>query len=176
MPSFEISERDSSSKLNTKNQQQSSTKFLPAYDSSLIGALQSDHEEIIYLYDKVLNAAMNKEYASLQLLLVEFASSFTNHIHVEDVKLYGFLKTLVRNKCHLEQRVVANFCSEMKNTSISIFTFLSQSPYIPVKENTLEYFIKEFSEIGVILQDRIEREERILYPIYRKSRKVINIS
>ena len=176
MSSFKKMKRDYSSKLDAKGLQQNSTKSLPTFDSCLIEALKNDHEEIILLYDKVLNASKNREYMALQSLLVEFATSLTNHIKLEDQKLYGYLKTLARNKSHVEQRAVANFTSEMKNISISIFSFLSQSPYIPVNENTNDDFIKEFRQMGFILQDRMEHEESILYPIYQKSRKVINIS
>ena len=176
MPSFKKMKSDYASKLKAKDQQQNSTKSLPAFDSCLIEALQSDHEEIILLYDKMLKAAEKREYMALQSLLVEFATSLTNHIKLEDQKLYSYLKTLARDKSHVEQRAVTDFCSEMKNISISIFTFLSQSPYIPVNENTHDDFIKEFRQMGFILQDRMEREESILYPIYQKSRKVINIS
>ena len=176
MPSFAKIKRDKSTKSHKKNQNHNSDKFLPVYDFSLIGALESDHEEIVLLFDKVLKAAKNKEYASLQLLIVEFATSFTNHIQVEDERLYGYLKTLASKKSQVEQKVVAGFSSEMKNISISIFSFLSQSPYIPVNENNIEYFIDEFSQMGLQLQDRIEREEKILYPIYKNSQKVVNIS
>ena len=86
------------------------------------------------------------------------------------------LKILASNKSQLEQNVVADFSSEMKDISISIFAFLTQSPFIPVNENNINVFIEEFQKLGLQLQDRIQREEKILYPIYKNSRKVVDIS
>ena len=176
MPSLEITKQDNRTKSNNKSRRHKASKKLPAYDMSLIGVLESDHEKILALYNKILRKAREKEFASLQLTLVEFATAFTNHIQVEDEMLYGYLKTLASTKSFTEQKVVAEFSSEMKNISISVFTLFSQSPYIPVSENSIDHFIKEFKQMGILLQDRIEREEKILYPIYKSSRKVINIS
>lgn len=156
--------------------QASSTHNLPAYDISLLDGLEHDHQELLDLFTKVLNFTKNNEYANVQLSLVEFASVFTNHIHIEDEQLYGYLKILANHKSCLEQKVVADFSAEMKKVSISVFSFLSQSPNIPVNENNAESFIKEFEKIGLLLQDRINREENILYPIYKNSRRVVNIS
>jgi hypothetical protein len=167
---------DNSSQPDSQNQPINSTRSLPAYDNSLIGALESDHEEIIVLYNQVLKTARNRDYSVLQRMLGEFATLFTNHIQMEDERLYGYLKTLASKKSQVEQRVVAGFCSEMKNISITIFSSVSQSPNIPVNDKNVDDFIKEFSEVGFTLQDRIEREESILYPIYENSRKVVDIS
>ena len=166
MPSFEsFKKSENSSKTHLNKRLNKPTNFLPAYDFSLIGALESDHEQILKLYDEVLKAANSRKFETLQLLLVEFATSFTNHIQVEDELLYGYLKTLASTRSHTEQRVVAEFSSEMKNISISVFSFLSQSPYIPVTDSTIDNFIEEFTQMGTLLQDRIKREEKNLYPI-----------
>ncbi len=175
MHSLEIINKKSLTKAN-RSKQPKISQYLPVYDMSLIGALESDHIQILDLYNKILTSAKNEKYLSMQLSLVEFATSFTDHIQIEDEKLYGYLKILAKNKSHLEQKIVAGFHSEMKNISISVFSFLSQSPHIPVNENNVDNFIAEFEQIGLLLQDRIKREEMILYPIYKNSRKVVNIS
>ncbi len=177
MPFLKKTKTKNSSKPNIKSRRQhGASTILPIYDFSLIGALESDHEQILTLYNKALKKAREKEFASLQLTLVEFATAFTNHIQVEDERLYGYLKTLASIKSPIEQKVVGEFSSEMKNISISVFSFFSQSPYIPVNENTIDNFIEEFKQMGTLLKDRIEREEKILYPIYNSSRKVVDIS
>ncbi len=167
---------DNSSKPDSQNKQKNSARTLPAYDTSLIGALKSDHEDIVILYNQVLKTARSRDYIALQRMLGEFATLHTNHTQMEDERIYGYLKTLASKKSHVEQRVLADFSSEMKNISISIFSSVSQSPNIPVNDKTVEAFIEEFSLMGFILQDRIEREECILYPIYENSRKVVDIT
>ena len=66
------------------------------------------------LYSKILDSANNEEYIHLEFLLKDFATSFTDHIHVEDEMLYGYLKLLASNKSDLEQKVVTKFAFEMK--------------------------------------------------------------
>jgi len=139
------------------------------FDSGLIHHLENDHKELLDLYNQVLGSAKNNEFNILQLSLVEFATSFTTHIEIEDEQLYGYLIDLASGKSALEQKVVSDFADEMKKISVSIFEMLSQSPYIPVTKYTVSKFITEFEKIGEMLTDRIEREEKVLYPIYENS-------
>jgi regulator of sigma D len=161
---------------NSNNLKNDINSILHTYDVSLIGALENDHIQILALYRKALKQAREKDIVSLQLTLVEFATEFTNHIQIEDERLYSYLKMMASSKSSTEQKVVAKFSSEMKNISISIFSFLSQSPCIPVTEDNIEFFLEEFKQMGALLEERIEREEKILYPIYKSSRKVVDIS
>ena len=164
--------------LNESDSQNKDTKtinILPIYDPSLIGALKSDHQDIISAYNKVLKTARSGDYTSLHLLLIEFSILCTNHHQMEDIRIYGYQKTLANNKSVVEQKVVADFSSEMKEISTSIYASVFQSPNVPVNDETANAFIKEFSLMGFNLQDRIEREESILYPIYEQSGKIISI-
>lgn len=174
--SIELTTEAFISKSSTTKKSQKPAKYLPAFDMSLISSLESDHEQILDLFNKVLISARSKEYSNVQLSLVEFATSFTDHIQVEDDHLYSYLKILARNKSNIEQKVVGEFFSEMKNISISIFTFLTQNPFIPINESNIDMFIEEFEKVGLLLQDRIQREENVLYPIYNNSRRVVDIS
>ncbi|MEH6457632.1 MAG: hemerythrin domain-containing protein [Cocleimonas sp.] len=167
-----------SENLDASDIQNKATKqknILPVYDSSLIGALKSDHQDIIAAYNKVLDTARSGEYSALHLLLIDFSILCTNHHQMEDIRIYGYLKTLASNKSLVEQKVVAKFSSEMNDISTSIYASVFQSPNVPVNDETADSFIKEFSLMGFNLQDRIEREESILYPIYEQSGKVVSI-
>ena len=157
--------------INLNKQSQSFASDLPSYDKTLISTLEHDHEDLFNLYNQVLASAKNEEFSTLQLSLVEFATSFTTHIKVEDEQLYGYLIFLASHKSELEQKVVADFADEMKEISSSIFNILSHSPYIPVSKQTVVEFTQEFENIGALLTDRIEREEKVLYPIYKNSQK-----
>lgn len=160
----------------TFKQHHQSKSSLPAYDLSLLGSLKYDHIQILDIYDQVLSAAIKKDFVNLKPLLKEFSIALTNHIQVEDEQLYGYLKTLANHKSYTAKKVVDKFASEMKNISIEIFSFLSQSPCTPVNEETRDEFIKCFKKIGEELQSRINHEEEVLYPIYKNSRKVVNIT
>ena len=145
----------------------------PTYDAHLVDALESEHEDLLELFNKVLQIAKSDEYSMLQLAIVEFATSFTTHIKIEDEQLYGYLKVLASKKSKVEQRVVAQFANEMQGISTSIFDILSQSTHVPFDVDSIDDFILEFERIGALLTDRIQREEHVLYPIYKNSQKSV---
>jgi len=178
MPSLMTMIRKSSSKHANKHTDahQESKSSHPTYDLSLIGSLKYDHEQILDIYDQILLAALKEEFSEIQPLLKEFSTALTNHLQVEDELLYGYLKIIANQKSFTAKNVVNNFSSEMKNISIEIFSFLGQSNSIPVNEKTVTEFIKGFKQIGQALQKRVEHEETALYPIYKDSRKVVNIT
>ncbi len=148
---------------------ESSSHDVSQYDSKLIDTLENEHEELFSLFNQVLNYAKDNNFNTLQLSLVEFATAFTTHIKLEDEQLYGYLKILASGKSELEQQIVSDFSLEMKEISSSIFNILSHSPYIPVTKHSVSKFILEFEKVGKLLTDRIEREENVLYPIYKNS-------
>ncbi len=176
MESIELTTKTFISKIDKSKNTKTILKDLPAFDMSLIGSLESDHVKILDLFYEVLLFAKNKDYKNVHLSLVDFAAVFTDHIQVEDDHLYTYLKILASTRSQLEQRVVSNFSSEMKDISISISTFLTQSAFIPVNENNVDLFIEELQQIEPLLLNRISREEEVLYPIYKNSQKVVNIS
>lgn len=157
--------------VDKKHQLKAKAPNLPHYDAGLIDALEHEHEELLALFTKVLHVAKNNEFSKLKLSLVELATSFTTHIKIEDEKLYGYLKLLASKKSKVEQRVVAEFADEMKGISTSIFDIISQITDGPIDADNIDNFILEFEQIGRLLTDRIEREEQVLYPIYKNSPK-----
>ena len=64
MPSFgrtKSFDLDNTSKSNSQIKQKNSARLLPAYDFSLIGELESDHEDIVVLYNQVIKTARNRD-------------------------------------------------------------------------------------------------------------------
>jgi len=156
----------SNSRNDSSKKGKNTTETSPEYDNKLVSSLHDDHRQIIKLYNLILTSAKNKDYTNVQCLLVDFATSLAHHLQIEDKQLYGFLKLLAGKKSKLEHKIIADFSSEMKDIAISVFSSINQSPNIPVNDANVDDFIEEFSEIGLILQDRMQREENILYPIY----------
>ncbi|MGK0272882.1 MAG: regulator of sigma D [Cocleimonas sp.] len=146
------------------------------YDVSLINVLEENHQVMINTYNKVLQTAKDENFINLQLLLVDLLTAFTKHVHVEDQLINGYLKILAKRKSRVEEKIITKYSLEIKDISITIFSFFSQNPFIPVNKTNSEMFIIELEVIGQILQDRIDREERILYPIFKNSRKTRHIS
>jgi len=148
---------------------------LPAYKYGLTESFIDDHKEILSIYENIMKNAKNREYTTMPLMLSNFSKKCLSHFNNEE-ELYGLMKALASSRSEIERKVAREFTIEMKNLSVSLFTIINQSNYIPVTNNTVDGFIREFEELGNLLQERISREEKILYPMYENSRKVVDIS
>jgi hypothetical protein len=147
---------------------------LPAYKYGLTESLTEDHKELLSIYGNIMESAKNNEFTMLPMMLSNFSKKCLTHVNEEE-ELYNFMKILAGSRSEIERKVAREFSAEMKNLSVSIFTTLNQSSFIPVTDNSVDGFIKEFEELGSVLQERIGREEKILYPMYENSRKVVDI-
>ncbi len=147
---------------------------LPAYKYGLTDSLIEDHKELLSIYGNIMGSAKKKEFTMLPMMLSNFSKKCLTHVNEEE-ELYNFMKILAGSRSDIERNVAREFSVEMKNLSVSIFTTLNQSSFIPVTDNSVDGFIKEFEELGNVLQERIGREEKILYPMYENSRKVVDI-
>ncbi len=147
---------------------------LPAYRYGLIESFRESHKEILSIYENIMQNAHDKEYTTMPMMLSNFSKKCLSHFNEEE-ELYIFMKALASSRSSIEKKVAAEFTIEMKNLSVSLFTILNQSNFIPVTDNSVGGFIKEFEELGNILQERISREEKILFPMYENSRKVVDI-
>ncbi|MEE9325879.1 MAG: hypothetical protein V3U71_01195, partial [Cocleimonas sp.] len=108
--------------------------------------------------------------------LAVFTSRVASHFHMSDKELYSYLKAFIHQKYANREKAFTELSLEMKNISISIFYTLTQSSNLPLIESTHDGFIKEFELLGEQLQDRFDREERVLFPMYEKSRELKDIS
>lgn len=146
------------------------------FNRLLVKELEGDHSLLLSNYDKLMECAKEGNFLLLSRLLEDFTVVIINHLNKEDNELYGYLEEIIKEKNKTEIKVFRKFRSEMKNISVTIFSTINQNPNIPVTSDTVDGFIADFAQMGEILIDRIKREEDVLYPMYRRSRKVVNIS
>ncbi|KAG1707731.1 hypothetical protein GQR58_003381 [Nymphon striatum] len=149
---------------------------LPAYDFSLIETLKVHQNEVLSLYELSLQRAKEKKYDAFAEAFGLFTTEYTYYFQKVDEELYGYLKGFVSLKNQVEKKVFNQFISEMKNITLTISSIINQSSYIPVRDDTVDGFVTEFTYLGEMLKDRIKREDKIIYPLYENSRKVVNIS
>ena len=160
---------------NKSNKEEAPEKInLPAYKYGFTETLVEEHKELLSIYENIIHSANKKEFTMMPMMLSKFSKMCFSHFNEEE-ELYTFMKGLAANRSEIEKKVATEFSIEMKNLSVSLFTTLNQSTFIPVTDNNVNGFIKEFEELGTILQERIGREEKILFPIYENSRKVVDI-
>ncbi len=166
---------DDTDNQNKSNSKEITKKFnLPAYKYGFTETLIEEHKEILSIYENIMHSAKEKEFTMMPMMLSKFSKMCLGHFNEEE-ELYSFMKGLAGNRSEIEKKVATEFSVEMKNLSVSLFTTLNQSSFIPVTDNNVGGFMKEFEEVGTILQERIGREEKILFPLYENSRKVVDI-
>ena len=151
-------------------------KDLTAYDYGLIQLLSEEHKEIRFIYNRVMSYAVEKKYANATTQLDIFNKEIRDHYKKADSELYAYLKTYVQIKYPKREKAFTQLSLEMKNLSIEIFYIISQSPNLPLNDKTHEGFIKEFITLGKLLNERINREENLLFRMYEQTNKAKSIS
>jgi hypothetical protein len=145
------------------------------YNSKLIKGLEKDHQVLLSLHTYILKSAINKEYHALAKGMIDFSEILITHLRKESIDLYMYLEFVVIKADETDTReTFRSFRLEMKNISIKVSSILHHYENTPVTDQTVEKFLIDFKELGEILVDRIQREEKILYPIYINLKKEQN--
>ncbi len=140
------------------------------YDPNLIDSLKAEHRAILSIFKKVMECAGKKQYSILTQELNKFAKLFNTHLKTENVSLYMYLE-------HFSDQTEANknsrtkshdFRLEMNELTRGTASVINKYTHTPVTDATVPLFVKEFSDMGKSLIDRITREEQNLYPLYRQ--------
>jgi len=169
--------KKSNDQLETKLEKKSveKPKLLPAYDIGLIESLQKDHRELLFIYAGIMANAEMKKYKLVAEQLGLFSARFTDYFNVAEKGLYSYLTRYIKQKYPKRTRAFSELSLEMKNIYISIFYSLNQSPNVPFNEKTHDAFIHEFEALGEQLNDRINREKKVLFKMYEKSHQAEDI-
>jgi len=149
---------------------------LPAYDLSLLETLTEEHRKIRFIFNRIMSYAIDKKYQHVAGQLEVFNSEIREHYQKADTELYAYLKKYVQIKYPRREKAFSQLSLEMKNLSIEIFYTISQSPNIPLTDKTYDGFMKEFINVGKYLNTRIEREQNVLFKMYRQTKEVKSIS
>jgi len=149
---------------------------LPAYDYTLIDSLKAEHKEIRYIHNRLMSLAIDKNFEKVVGQLETFNGEVRVHYQKADTNLYAYLKTYVQIKYPQREKAFAQLSLEMKNISIEIFYIITQSPNIPMTENTYDAFIKEFVVVGKLMNERIKRENELLFKMYEQTHEAKSIS
>lgn len=135
------------------------------YDESLVDKLKTDHQELLAQFSEMTLAVEISAYDKCNEILGRFKARLTDHLLIENVKLYVFLD------CHLESdgmnaTLVRNFRQEMDKIGKVVMDFLRRYQKLTVSAANAAEFKRELAAIGNVLVDRINREEATLYSMY----------
>ena len=136
------------------------------HSPKLVASLEADHAELLRLHHEVERLATQGHYAALPTALAAFRSKFDLHILDENLNFYGYVEERAAGRPE-DQDLVRGFRSEMNAIARAVVNFIKKYRSLGVQPATVQEFLLELRQIGLLLLKRIEREEKELYPLYR---------
>lgn len=144
-------------------------KSVIPYNPELIEGLQEDHKALLTIYSKIMEHAKAKQYAELTFGLDGFDELLKSHLRKESHELYMYLEFVVaKDEGNEDRKMFRDFRLEMKEIAVTVRGFVNQYTNIPVTNTTVDQFIADFTQLGGVLVERINREEKNLYLIYNR--------
>lgn len=135
------------------------------FQPELVPQLKTDHQNLIGIYLDIKTAFEGGDYEEVAKKLVHFRSSLQAHLLTENVRLYIYLSHSLAND-EINSELIHEFRREMDAIARVAMNFLKKYDTIGVDKELAGAFAKDFATIGQVLTERIEKEERVLYPLY----------
>ena len=136
------------------------------YNPNLISKLEGDHQSLLEIFGEISTALSATDFPLVLEKLKEFKRGFLDHILVENVSLYVYMKSSL-NEDEGNIDLVQEFRSEMDGIGKAVRAFLLKYETIGVDKSVAPSFAEELGGIGEALVARIQREEGTLYPLYQ---------
>lgn len=131
-------------------------------DRFVIKRLQREHKQIIALADILLKKDVS--IYEIEETLTKLKPLLLNHLHYEDVSLYPQIRKLEVSIGQSE----ANFF-ESQGLTYSVQHFFAQNEYLELSPTLQRQKFRLFAER---LIERINKEERLYYPLYLRQDKL----
>ena len=128
----------------------------------LIEKLKLDHFEISDLFREIAHLGVTSEEGQKKLL--DSKETLLTHLKKEDDELYPVLWEMAKDNHDLKLKL-ESFANDMDNVTRTISAFFEK--YTGGEHGT--DFKIDFQKIYLILTERINNEESILFPEYKKS-------
>lgn len=135
------------------------------FQPDLVPQLKADHQSLIGLYLEIKTAFESGNYEEVSKKLGHFRSGLQAHLLTENVRLYIYLSHSLAND-EINSELIHEFRREMDGIARVAVNFLKKYDAIGVDKELANAFAKDFATIGQVLTERIEKEERVLYPLY----------
>jgi len=142
---------------------------LPSFDGTLIQSLTEEHKKIRTMYNNVMSAMLDKQYALIDDELRAFMSEIGSHYQTTGCQLYTHIGNYIHLKFPARESAFKQLTLEMKKIPIEIFSILTQSPNVPVSGQTYSEFMVEFLRVGKIMNERIIHEQTVVFKMYEKT-------
>jgi len=138
------------------------------YCAGLIEELVADHAALRALEARIRRAFLRNDLTRVAKRLREFGTLLRGHILKENVRLYAFLQRIIEDDAEIE--TIKHFRREMNGLSQSLLAFFKQYESIDqLPPEQAAGFLADLDALSWVVHDRMQREERQLYPLYRGS-------
>jgi regulator of sigma D len=135
------------------------------YNADLVQEMLDDHRALLAIYGDLVKAVDNKDGSVFKLTLIRFKSMLVAHLLKEAVKLYIYLRQKLKGDEGV-YHLVTSYKSEMDGISRVAMSFVDEYTAKSIHEIDFVQLSARLREIGLVLGDRIRREEMELYPLY----------
>lgn len=132
---------------------------------NLIKKLTDDHRVLMAQYGEIKHDADLENWHILEQRLGYFQVTLTDHLLVETVKLYSYLKQTHRHDDDAYASI-QDFTAEMSVIRKNVTSAIANFRDISVNTEKQKTFPEVWRAIGIALGNRIQREEKSLYPLY----------
>lgn len=136
-----------------------------SYDPDLVKSLKDDHQALVQIFQRIDSACRALKFAECKESLRQFRSRFTDHLIVENTRFYLYVKQAMEATDPTSAEIARGFQQEMNQIAKVVTAFVDKySGSAEVLKSAA--FAQELQGIGAALAERIEREEKALYPLY----------
>lgn len=135
------------------------------YHPELIAKLSQDHQLLLKLFAQTQDAARQGDVVEAARQLDAFRTQLQGHLLTENVRLYVYLEHALASDASSHQLMRA-FRHEMDEIGKVVVDFLGTYRDLAKRPDLAPAFLQALDGIGVVLVERIHREEETLYPLY----------
>lgn len=136
------------------------------YHPDLIAQLLESHRDMDTYYQDLLHASDTADYPVIEEKLQTLRKELHDHLLTENVLLYAYMEASLAEDA-INHELIREFRREMNGIAKSTMDFLKKYAQLTGSKALQESFRDDLFQIGKILKTRLEREEKILYPLYR---------
>ncbi len=135
------------------------------YSPDLIDQLLAEHKELLKIFSDIQKSFEEGDYRRTSKFLSQFRSALQSHLLTENIRLYVYLEHALA--CDdMNYELMRDLRREMEGIGRSAMNFLRKYEAIGVDRDLAAHFAKDLETVGSILTQRIQKEEKVLYPLY----------
>lgn len=137
------------------------------YDPGLVRELKADHQALLEAFGQLGMAHRAGDQAGAAARLETFGELLAAHLAKEDARFYTYLdQALARAEDAATHFLVQKSRAEMDAIGEAALGFVQKYRTIAADRRLADSFAADFAAMEKILAERVQGEEKILYPMY----------